>query len=78
MPTRTAAGSGDWARGLRLVAAGYALWESIGAIVVGTFWNELLDRYAAVAREGLGSEGDAVWAEGHSLTFEDAVALALG
>jgi hypothetical protein len=30
-----------------------------------------------VSRES-GSEGDSVWAAGHALTFEEAVALALG
>ena len=38
----------------------------------------LLDRYVAVAREGLGSEAEAVWAEGHALPFDEAVTLALG
>jgi hypothetical protein len=33
---------------------------------------------ATFARERLASESDTVWAEGHALTFEDAVALALG
>ena len=73
----SAAGRGDWARGLRLAAAGYAMWESIGATVGGTFWNVLLDRYIGAAREGLGPEGDAVWAEGHAMSFDDAVTLAL-
>ena len=72
----SAAGKGDWARGVRLAAAGYALgnrsalrlrcrsgtpsWTAIGA-----------------ARDRLGSEGDAVFAEGHAMSFEDAVSLAL-
>ncbi|HMJ00495.1 MAG TPA: adenylate/guanylate cyclase domain-containing protein [Gaiellaceae bacterium] len=74
----SAAGRGDWARGLRLVAAGYAMWESIGATLEVPFWNALLDRYAGVAREGLGLEAEAVWAEGHALPFDEAVTLALG
>jgi len=74
----SAAGRDDWARGLRLIAAGYGMWESIGATVAVPFWNELLERFAGIARERLGSEGDAVWAEGHALKFDDAVTLALG
>ena len=42
------------------------------------FWNALLDSYIGAAREKLGSEGDAVWAEGYAMPFEDAVTLALG
>jgi hypothetical protein len=42
------------------------------------FWDALLDRYIGVAREKLGPEGDAVFAEGHAMSFEDAVTLALG
>jgi predicted ATPase/class 3 adenylate cyclase len=74
----SAAGKGDWARGLRLVSAGYALWESIGATASVPFWNALMESYISAAREKLGSEGDAVWAEGHAMPFEDAVTLALG
>ncbi len=73
-----AVGRNDWARGLRLIAAGCGMWESIGATVAVPFWNELLERFAGIARGRLGSEGDAVWAEGHALKFDDAVTLALG
>jgi predicted ATPase/class 3 adenylate cyclase len=73
----SAAGRGDWARGLRLTAAGYAMWDSIGATVGVPFWNALLNRYIGVAREGLGPDGDAVWTEGHAMSFDDAVTLAL-
>ena len=74
----SAVGKGDWERGLRLVAAGSALWESIGATVAIPFWDALMDRYAGAARERLGSEGEAAWAEGHAMPFDDAVTLALG
>jgi predicted ATPase/class 3 adenylate cyclase len=74
----SAAGKGDWARGLRLVAAGYAVWESTGATVGVPFWNALLERHIGAAREGLGPDADDVWAEGHAMPFDDAVTLALG
>jgi predicted ATPase/class 3 adenylate cyclase len=74
----SAVGRGDWERGLRLAAAGSALWESIGATVSVPFWNALLDRYVGTARERLGAEGEAVWAEGHAMLFDDAVTLAIG
>jgi tetratricopeptide (TPR) repeat protein len=74
----SSAGKGDWARGLRLVAAGYAVWESTGATVGVPFWNALLERHIGAAREGLGPDADDVWAEGHAMPFDDAVTLALG
>ena len=74
----SAVGKGDLARGVRLAAAGYAVWESVGATVAVPFWNALLDRHIAAAREQLGPEGDAVWAEGYAMPFGDAVTLALG
>jgi len=74
----SAAGKGDWARGVRLAAAGVALWESLGATIEVPFWDALLERYIGSAREQLGADAEAVWAEGHSLSFDDAVTLALG
>jgi predicted ATPase/class 3 adenylate cyclase len=74
----SAAGKGDLARGVRLGAAGHALWESIGATLSVPFWNALLDRYIGAAREQLGPEADTVWAEGLAMPFDDAVTLALG
>jgi len=73
----SAAGKGDWARGVRLAAAGVALWESLGATIAVPFWDALLERYIDAAREQLGEEGDAVWAEGHAMSFDNAVTLAL-
>jgi hypothetical protein len=41
------------------------------------FWDALLDRFIGSARERLGAEADAVWAEGYAMPFDDAVTLAL-
>jgi predicted ATPase/class 3 adenylate cyclase len=73
----SAAGKGDWARGVRLAAAGYALWESLGATISVPFWDFLLARYIDPARERLGPEADAIWDEGYAMPFDAAVALAL-
>ncbi len=72
-----AAGKGDWARGVRLAAAGEALWESLGMKISVSFWDALLDRYIGAARRALGPDADAIWAEGRQLSFDAAVALAL-
>ena len=52
----SAVGRGDWARGLRLIAAGHALGLDRRDAPV-PFWNALLDRYIGAARERLGPEG---------------------
>jgi predicted ATPase/class 3 adenylate cyclase len=62
---------------VRLAASAAALWESLGMSISVPFWDELLERYIGSAREALGAEADAVWAEGRTLAFEDAVELAL-
>ena len=72
-----AAGKGDWARCLRLAAAAEALWESLGVTISVPFWNALLERYIGTARDRLGAEADAIWAEGRELEFDAAVELAL-
>ncbi|MDQ3992096.1 MAG: NB-ARC domain-containing protein [Actinomycetota bacterium] len=72
-----AAGRGEWTRGIRLAAAGEAVWESLGVKISVPFWDALLERYIGSARERLGAEADAVWAEGRELPFDDAVTLAL-
>jgi predicted ATPase/class 3 adenylate cyclase len=72
-----AAGKGDPERGLLLAAASEALWESLGMNLSVPFWDALLERYIGAARGGLGAKGDAVWAQGRELSFDDAVALAL-
>jgi predicted ATPase/class 3 adenylate cyclase len=73
-----AAGNGDPQRALLLAGAAESLWESLGVSFSLAFWDALLERYLAPAREQLGAEADAVWAEGRALEFDDAVALALG
>jgi predicted ATPase/class 3 adenylate cyclase len=73
----SAAGQGDWARGLRLAGAAEALWESLGVKISVPFWDALLARYIGPAREQLGDEADALWEEGRQLPFDAAVALAL-
>jgi len=72
-----AAGKGDWARGVRLAAAGEAVWDSLGVQVSVPFWDALLERYIGGARERLGADADSVWAEGRQLPFDTAVELAL-
>ena len=73
-----AAGKGDAERALRLGGAVEALWESLGTAVHVAFWDALLERYLGGARAQLGARAEEVWAEGRSLEFDDAVALALG
>ena len=51
-------------RALRLAGAVEALWESLGVSISVAFWDALLERYIGAAREQLGAEADAVWAEG--------------
>jgi predicted ATPase/class 3 adenylate cyclase len=71
------AGQGDRALGIRLAAAGAAVWAYLGVQISIAFWDALLDRYIGTAREELGADGDAAWEEGRQLPFDDAVALAL-
>ena len=72
-----AAGAGDPHRALRLAGSVEVLWESLGASFSVAFWDTLLERYIGAAREALGADADAVWAEGRTMAFEDAVDLAL-
>ena len=71
------AGNGDHERGLRLAASVEALRESLGISISIPFWDALLERYLAPARERLGTGTEAIWAEGRVLAFDDAVELAL-
>ena len=73
-----AAGAGDPNRALRLAGSVEALWESLGTSISVAFWDALLERYLGNAREQLGADADAVWAEGRATAFDDAVQLALG
>ena len=72
-----AAAGADPRYALRLAGSVAAQWESLGVSIAVPFWDGLLERYIGSAREALGAEADAVWAEGRALAFEDAVALAL-
>jgi predicted ATPase/class 3 adenylate cyclase len=72
------AGRGDAQRALRLAASVEALWESLGATGGSvSFWDELLEKFIGGARETLGADAHAVWAEGRALRFDDAVSRAL-
>jgi predicted ATPase len=71
------AGNGDPERGLRLAASVEALRESLGISISIPFWDALLERYLDPARERLGADTEAIWAEGRVLAFDDAVELAL-
>ena len=73
----SAAGAGDPRGALLLGASVEALWESLGTSFSVAFCDALLDRYIGAAREQLGADADAVWAEGSELSFDDAVELAL-
>ncbi len=72
-----AAAGTDPHNALRLAGSAAALWESLGVSISVPFWDELLERYIGGAREAVGPEAEAVWAEGHALAFDDAVELAL-
>ena len=72
-----AAGNGDPERALRLAGAVEALYESVGVSFSIPFWEGFRERYLGPAREQLGAEADAMWAEGRALAFDDAVELAL-
>jgi predicted ATPase/class 3 adenylate cyclase len=72
------AGSGKARHAVVLAESVAALWESLGLSISIAFWDALLERYLAPARESLGEECEAVRAEGRALAFDDAVQLALG
>ncbi len=72
-----AAGTGDPQRALLVAASVEALWESLGTWISIDFWDALLEKYIGAAREALGADADAVWAEGRATPFDDAVELAL-
>ena len=62
--------------GLRLAASVEAMRESLGISISIPFWDALLERYLGPAREQLGADADAVWADGRALEFDEAIALA--
>jgi len=71
------AGSNNPRRAVVLAESVAALWESLGLSISISFWDALLERYLAPARESLGDEYEAVRAEGRALAFDDAIQLAL-
>ena len=71
------AGSGDAYRALSLLASLEALYESLGLRTSLPFWDALLDKYIGAAREALGADADTAWAEGRTMTLDDAVGVAL-
>jgi len=71
------AGSGNPRRAVVLAESVAALWESLGLSISIAFWDALLERYLAPARESLGGDYEAVRAEGRTLAFDDAVEAAL-
>lgn len=72
-----ASAGGDAHRAVRLAASVEALWESLGTSFSVPFWDELLDKHIGTARRALGTDADAVWAQGRAMPFDDAVGVAL-
>jgi predicted ATPase/class 3 adenylate cyclase len=71
------AGLGDAHRALQLAGSVEALRESLGSSVSVAFWDALLEQHLGGARQQLGLDAGAAWAEGRELAFDDAVELAL-
>src|SRR5262245_33397800 len=72
------AGLGENERAARLAGAVEAEMARIGAAIQVRFWNALLERFIGGAKRALGSEAERVTQEGRALSFDDAIALALG
>jgi predicted ATPase/class 3 adenylate cyclase len=72
----SAAGLGDDRRATTLGGAVNATWEAHGIAISVPFWDALLERHIAASRRRL-ADGDAVWNEARTLSFERAVELAL-
>jgi hypothetical protein len=70
-------GQGDLVRAVTLAAAVEALWEERGISISVTFWDALLEKHIGDARRQLGAEGAGHWSHGRSLTFDEAISLAL-
>jgi predicted ATPase/class 3 adenylate cyclase len=73
-----AAVGGDPERGLRLAASVEALWESLGTSLSVAFWDALLETHIGAVRRELGARAEELWKEGRAMTFDEAVASALG
>ncbi len=73
-----AARGGDPERGLRLAGSVEALWESLGTSLSVAFWDALLETHIGAVRRELGARAEELWKEGRAMTFDEAVASALG
>jgi non-specific serine/threonine protein kinase len=71
------AGVGNARLALLMAGSVEALWESLGLSISVPFWDALLERFLAPARESLGDEYEAVRDQSHALAFDDALELAL-
>jgi predicted ATPase len=72
------AGLGQLRQGVLLAAAAKAEWDRIGADIHIRFWDELLERYIGSAKKSLSEEElESTINKGHSLSFDEAVSLAL-
>ena len=69
--------AGDAKRAARLLGASAGLSETTG-YVLNPFDRKVFDHYVAAARDALGEkEFSSAWAEGHDMTFEQAITYAL-
>jgi len=72
------AGLGETELAVQLAGAVRAEWDRIALDVHVRFWDELLDRYIGAAQKSLGIEfSEKAWNKGKSISFDDAVTLAL-
>jgi non-specific serine/threonine protein kinase len=72
------AGLGQKERAVRFAAAVRAEWDRIGVDIQVPFWDALQDRYIGSAKRGLEPEDyEREWSKGRSMSFDDAVTLAL-
>jgi non-specific serine/threonine protein kinase len=72
------AGLGDRSQAVVLAAAARAEWDRIGADIHIRFWDGLLERYIGSAKQSLREEElESKLNQGRSLSFDDAVRLAL-
>jgi len=63
---------------IQLAGAVSAEWDRLGADIHVRFWDALLDRYLGAGRRALEIEvAETEWSKGKSLSFDDAVKLAL-
>jgi len=72
-----AAGEGRWQRAARLFGAGEALREAIGVGRPPTY-GAMTEQVLTTIRQALGDQFEPLWAAGHELPLEEAVAEGLG